>query len=204
MTVTTSILAERVRRTWAWCRDANDWNGVRACFHPDATIEISWYKGSVEGFIEQARARAATLRPEERGKHWIGNARSWIRGARAVVETDAQIQIRLRLEGHLFDNITWVRFFDRVERRDGVWRIKHWFCFFDKDRLDPVIPGSVPPSFYDGVDFNGSDTSLVFTRLRNLKVGIATVPDAMAGGSAAERAVRDASAEWLTAGSVLK
>jgi hypothetical protein len=44
----------RVRRIWAYSRDHADWEALASCFHPDATVTISWYSGTALGFISGA------------------------------------------------------------------------------------------------------------------------------------------------------
>jgi hypothetical protein len=190
---------QRVRRIWAYSRDHCDWDRLTDCFHSDATVMISWYSGSALGFVERSKQAAATRKPEERSQHWLGNFEATIRGNRALLESDVQILSRDYLDGILFDCVCYGRFLDRFERRDGVWRIAEWTCIYDKDRLDPVLPGAVPASFYDILEVSGEDSSCAFMRLRQKKKG-RTVPSGLImGGSAAEHALKQKGAEWLRA-----
>ncbi|MGH7090107.1 MAG: nuclear transport factor 2 family protein, partial [Stellaceae bacterium] len=113
----------RVRRDWAFARDHGEWEAMRACFHPEATVSVSWYKGPAATFFERTIALAAARGPEERSKHFIGNQRSWLKRDRALLETDALVLGRDFIDGHLFDLTIYLRFFDRIERRQGAWRI---------------------------------------------------------------------------------
>ena len=92
-----------VRRVWAFSLDLGEWETLQACFHPDATVTVSWYSGPVDGFIARSKAMAAGRQPEEHRKHWLGNMRSEINGARAVLETDVLIFIREFIDHSLFD-----------------------------------------------------------------------------------------------------
>ena len=47
----------RVRRLWAFSRDHNDWSALESCFHPDATVIISWYAGSARASSNARRGR---------------------------------------------------------------------------------------------------------------------------------------------------
>ena len=140
----------RVRRIWAYSRDHADWDALAACFHPDATVTISWYSGTALGFIERSKEAAAGRKPQERSAHWIGDARATVNGDRAVLEMDVQILSRDYLDGLLFDCVCYARFYDLFGKRNGEWRISRWDCIYDKDRLDPVTPGVVPESFMRG------------------------------------------------------
>src|SRR6266849_5670205 len=52
------------------------------------------------------------------------------------------INVRSLLDGVEVDAVCTGRFFDRVEKRDGVWRIARRSVIYEKDRIDPVDPGA--------------------------------------------------------------
>lgn len=116
----------RARQVWAFGRDLGEWDTMRSCFHPDATVTVSWYSGPVATFFERTVAMSADRRPEERSKHWFGNSRVSLNGNRALLETDTQVLGRDWLDGHLFDFATFGRMYDRVEKRGGAWKICAW------------------------------------------------------------------------------
>ena len=89
------------------------------------------------------------------------------------------------------------RFCDLFEKRDGVWRIFKMSCIYDKDRLDPVIPGSVPPSFYDAVPLAGIESGFAFMRFRQTKKGRTVPPGIALGDSPGEAALREEGVRWL-------
>jgi len=186
-----------VRRRWAFCRDRGDWEGLRACFHPDATITVAWYAGPASGFIERSIAMAEVRRPEERHKHWLGNMRVDVGGARAVLETDAMVLVREYIDGHLFDYCGWLRFYDLVEKRDGAWRLLKASCIYEKDRLDPVVPGAVPASFYDALVPGGDDAGFAFMRFRQIKKGRDVPFGIVLAGSKEEEALGSEARSWL-------
>jgi hypothetical protein len=190
----------RVRRLWAFSRDHSDWEGLESCFHPDATVVISWYSGSAAGFVERSKQAAAARKPEERSQHWLGNMRAEVHGNRALLETDVQILNRDYLDGYLFDCTCYGRFYDRFERRNGEWRIANWTCIYDKDRLDPVLPGAVPSSFYGDLVFEGDESSCAFMRLRQKKKGRTVPAGLIMGASDDERRLKRDAAAWLAAG----
>jgi len=51
-------------------------------------------------------------------------------------------------DGREVDLQSWMRFFDLLERRDGGWRIVKRTAVYEKDRLDPVDPRSIPKDFF--------------------------------------------------------
>jgi SnoaL-like domain len=144
---------------------------LRDCFHPDATITVAWYAGPASGFIERSIAMAQHRRPEEHHKHWLGNMRANVVGARAVLESDAMVLIREYIDEYLFDYCCHLRFYDLLGKRDGVWRLWKASCIYEKDRLDPVIPGAVPVSFFAAIDLSGSDAGFAYMRFRQQKKG---------------------------------
>lgn len=101
-------------------RDLGQWDRLRELFHPDARIEITWFEGPAHAFVD-ASARMGSS--DFRTKHLITAPVVTFSddGSRAVGETNAVIigeNVRLDLgcTGHN-------RFIDRLERRDGGWRI---------------------------------------------------------------------------------
>ena len=191
---------QSVRRNWALARDNGDWEGFRACFHPDATVRVLWYSGPVAPFIEQTIESAAKRTPGGKStRHWLGNFRVWLRGDRAILETDTMVLNRDRFKGHLVDYTISLRLYDRMERRHGEWRILRMDAIYDKDRLDPVIPGSLPPSFFDGVPLDGPEAQMGLTRWRLAQRGARIPDDLPIGGTDTEKTVRAESEAWLHA-----
>jgi hypothetical protein len=187
----------RVLQVWAYGRDLGEWDGLRACFHDDATITVSWYSGPATGFIERSMKMAGERRPGELGKHLLGNMRADVNGHRALLEADAMITAREYIDGHLFDFASSARFFHWMEKRAGVWRILRANCIYEKDRLDPVVPGSVPASFYDQIVLTGPEHGFAFMRFRQIKKG-RTIPTGLPlAGSKEEAALKDAGRRWL-------
>jgi len=104
----------RVRQLWAFSRDHGEWDKMRACFHPDATVLVSWFDGPATEFFARTERMWRERRPEERSKHWFGNMRTEIKGDRALLETDALVLGRDMLDGHLLSttrtgSIRWCR-----------------------------------------------------------------------------------------------
>ena len=186
----------RVLQVWAYSRDSGDWDALRNCFHPDGTITVSWYSGPASGFVERSMAMGRERRLEERSKHLLGNMRADVNGNRAILEADTVITVREFIDSHLFDFASHARFFHLVEKRNGAWRILQANCIYEKDRLDPVIPGSVPASFFDQVKVAGPDNGFAFMRFRQTKKG-RTIPPVPLAGSAEEAALRAEARRWL-------
>ncbi|MFI4939549.1 MAG: nuclear transport factor 2 family protein [Burkholderiales bacterium] len=135
-------------------RDQGRWDELRDLFHPDASIAVTWYSGPIEGFIERSAKMAATGSPVI-SKHWIGASRVAIEGNRALSDTDVTVLIRVKLGPIEADMTSYLRFFDRFERRDdGIWRIASRTAIYEKDRIDPVNPSLLYPLIYRLAGFN--------------------------------------------------
>lgn len=109
-------------------RDLGEWEQLRNLFHPDGTIEITWFEGLASDFVDGSMRMGAS---DVRTKHLIGtpvvtfNANA----TRAIVETNAMIigenvQLNLGCIGHN-------RFYDMAEKRDGVWKLFHRQSIYD-------------------------------------------------------------------------
>jgi hypothetical protein len=186
-----------VRRAWAFSLDLGEWDSLRSCFHPDASITVSWYSGPLDGFIDRSQAMIAIRKPEEHRKHWLGNMRSEISGTRAVLETDVLILIREFIDGTLFDYTSYARFYDLFEKRAGVWRILEWNCIYDKDRLDPVVPARDSASLNAHAMLEGPESGFAFMKLRQSKRG-RTIPESVViRDTEGERNLRRRGESWL-------
>ncbi|HEX4499897.1 MAG TPA: nuclear transport factor 2 family protein [Scandinavium sp.] len=107
-------------------RDLAQWDAMRALFHPEGTIEITWFEGLFSEFVDaSAKMGASALKT----KHLIGAPVVTFNGDKALVETNAMIvgeNIELDLGCSVHN-----RFYDRVEKRDGLWKIVHRQSVYD-------------------------------------------------------------------------
>ena len=187
----------KVRQAWAFGRDLGEWDTLASVFHPEATVTVSWYSGPASGFIARSRESKAAMKPEERNKHWLGNMRVQLAGERATMETDAQVMVRETIDGHLVDYTSWMRFFDLMVKHEGRWKIFRMSCIYDKDRLDPVVPGAVPASFFQAVPVSGPESGFAYMRFRQGKRGRSVPEGIVIGGSSGEERLREEGARWL-------
>jgi hypothetical protein len=99
-------------------RDLAEWNKLRELFHPDGTIEISWFEGLASDFIDGSMRMGES---DLRTKHVVSAPLVSFNGSKAIVETNAVIvaeNVRLDLGCS-----THARFYDQVEKRNDVWKI---------------------------------------------------------------------------------
>ncbi|AVE59202.1 MULTISPECIES: nuclear transport factor 2 family protein [Citrobacter] len=101
-------------------RDLGEWEQLRGLFHPDGTIEITWFEGLASDFVDGSMRMGAS---DIRTKHLIGTPVVTFNSCvnRAIVETNAMIigeNVKLNL-----GMVTHNRFYDMAEKRDGVWKL---------------------------------------------------------------------------------
>ncbi|WP_256354374.1 MULTISPECIES: nuclear transport factor 2 family protein [unclassified Variovorax] len=123
-------------------RDLGDWDALRELFHPDGTIEVTWFEGSFGEFVDGSiRMGASDLQT----KHLIGTPVATLNGGKAIVETNAVIvgeNVKLQL-GCAVHN----RFYDMAERRDGVWKLLRRQSVYDMGSFTfPAGPRDIDPA----------------------------------------------------------
>jgi SnoaL-like domain len=127
-----------------YCRacDRADYDLLRSCFHPDATTSYGFFGGSVDDFIASAKQQLPLFLHTT---HNTGNQNVEVAGDSAWAEHYTVATHRLAADEHgpLRDFVTAVRYIDRMECRDGDWRIAHRKLALDWTRTDPV--GAAPP-----------------------------------------------------------
>lgn len=107
-------------------RDLGEWDQLRNLFHPDATIDITWFQGKASDFVDGSMKMGAS---NFQAKHVITSPVVTFNGNKAIAETNAIIVaanavLGMGCEGH-------ARFYDRVEKRDGVWKIADRRALYD-------------------------------------------------------------------------
>ena len=129
-----------------YCRavDRMDFDLLRTCFHPDATTDFGFQKGGLEDFLAMARASLARFTGTT---HFTGNQLVELRGNSAWAEhyTVATHRCPADEQGPLRDLITSVRYVDRMDQRQGAWRISSRVLILDWWRVDPVIGAGEGP-----------------------------------------------------------
>lgn len=105
--------------------DRTDYDLVRSCFFDDAQTDYGpFFKGGLNEFLDYLRGPTA-LGGFTRTFHFAGNTIIEIDGDVAHTEVYVMAQHTAK-EDHAWAGaflITWLRYVDRFERRDGEWRI---------------------------------------------------------------------------------
>lgn len=128
-------LARRER----FARDQRRFAVMRNCFHDDAYVRTTWYEGDGgEAYVEATRE---WMKKTGNSKHWVFPAFAQVNGDRATVESPASIFNRPKIDGIEVDFFVYCRFFSRAVRQDGRWKLKSFEVIFERDTMQPVIPG---------------------------------------------------------------
>ena len=123
-----------------YCRacDRMDFELLRSCFHPDATTKYGYFGGTLDEFVASAQAQLPYFVATT---HNTGNQLVEVTGDTAWAEhyTVATHRIAADEMGPERDLVTAVRYVDRLECREGDWRIARRELILDWMRSDPVV-----------------------------------------------------------------
>lgn len=134
-------------------RDLGQWDQLLTLFHPEGTIEVTWFEGRFHDFV---RASASMQSSPIATKHLTGTPLIVFnpQGDKALAETNAMIvteNATLKL-----GSSTHSRFYDYVEKRDDRWRLLRRQCIYDfasfsfpagPVAIDPEVAGRYPLSY---------------------------------------------------------
>lgn len=125
---------------WVVWRDMGEWARLREIWHEDGMMAASWREGTADQFVDANRASF------DKGLdilHQLGGSWISVQGDRAISITKMVISQRAAVEGVLCDVSAQSRHFDLWEKRAGRWGLLERKTIFDRDRIDPVVPGEV-------------------------------------------------------------
>lgn len=155
--------------------DRGDWDLVREVYHKDAYDDHGDYKGGLDGFVEFARSRTGGA---TQVMHFLGECLiEFASPTVAVAETyfftahtlgpDAQKAYGAKSQGGPVQISQYGRYADRVEKRDGVWRIAFRYVVFESTRL---ALGEVPPLKPEWATFSRSADDPIYRLRRELGI----------------------------------
>ena len=130
-------------QSWGMLRDTCQWDLLAALYTPDATMAVSWFDGSAKDFIDGCRKMAANGNGQFSSQHLINNSIFRFNRTRCLAETRMSVLLRLSVAGTLCDVTAIGRFNDQFVMHDGQWLIHKRTAIFEKDMIQPVIPGHV-------------------------------------------------------------
>ncbi|MCO5970971.1 nuclear transport factor 2 family protein [Actinoallomurus soli] len=129
--ITQLVLRERQGRDRGW------WDQMRSCFADDATVRLSWFRGSGADFVTESEKMA---RRGDTTVHRLSPPVVHLHGDRALVELPALIEMRTDLDGTEVDLVSAARLYYRVERRDR-WLVVQIDPVYERDTLTAAHPG---------------------------------------------------------------
>jgi hypothetical protein len=182
------------------CRDSGDWDRLVQCFHPDARVTTSWFDGTAREFAAQSKRMMDGHHPNDTQRHVMNNPVVTLKGNRAVCEFLLILYQGRTLDGYEFDFQTWSVALNLFEKYQGTWRIMRRVNIYEKERMDPHVPGSVPQSYYDGLDLSRYPAPVRFHCYRNERSSGVTPKNLVLKGSPEEKTARQAADEWLAGG----
>lgn len=124
---------------WVIWRDSGQWDRLLKLWHDDGSMVSTWQTSRAAEFI------AASQAAWERGldvQHFLGGSVVEIRSHRAIAQTKMSISQRATLDDTQVDVTCIGRFYDFFEKRDDRWGIMRRQPIYERDRLDPIDPGS--------------------------------------------------------------
>jgi hypothetical protein len=127
---------------WAVWRDAGDWARFRTVWHDDGVMMATWVQGTADEFIAASKAGWA------KGVsilHFLGGHSADVAGHRAIAQTKMTISQRTTVHDVECDVVCTGRFYDFLEKRDGRWGLVLRQPIYEKDRIDPLVPGTPIP-----------------------------------------------------------
>jgi SnoaL-like domain len=135
------LAIREVIENWVIWRDSGQWDLFKTVWHEGARMHATWFQGSFEDFIANARQSWG------RGGvscHFLGGTSIRLKGSRAIAQTKMKIDTRGKAEDVLCDIVCTGRFYDFLEKRAGRWAILLRQPIYEKDRLDAVDPAAAP------------------------------------------------------------
>lgn len=117
--------------------DRRDADAIRACYHADAVDDHGAFRGSAAEFAEWVPKTLAIFAATQ---HFLAPPRIELAGDAARCETYCTAHHVFPADdpGGARDSVMGLRYLDRFERRDGVWRIARRTCVWDYSYIVPA------------------------------------------------------------------
>ena len=130
-------------------RDAGRWDEMAQYYHPESSIEVSWFKGSGADFVERSRLQAEKVKLQADGGerinfHEMGYSVVDIAGERALAETPCTLHSFFPLDGIPCKTSGYVRLLWRAQRLGDTWLLAGLRCLYVRDYLTACSPGRQP------------------------------------------------------------
>jgi hypothetical protein len=132
---------------WIIASDSGLWDLFSELWHSDGIMAATWFQASATDF---AAARRKGLEAGVSIIHANLGHISEVQQKRAISQTKMTISQRAEVHGVLVDVVATGRFYDFFEKQNGTWLMVRRQPIYEKDRMDPVVPGT-PLSLYTEV-----------------------------------------------------
>jgi hypothetical protein len=142
----------------------------------------------------------STHHPGDTQRHMMCNPRVTLAGERAVCEFYVVLYQGRTLDGYELDFQTWSVTLDLYQKWNGAWRIARRFNIYEKDRMDPHVPGTVPDSYYRNLDVSRYPRAVRFHCYRNERSSGEAPKNIIVRGSEEEKAARASAQDWIAGG----
>ena len=130
-------LIRDVVENWVVWRDSGQWDKFRTVWHCDGVMMATWFQGSFEEFIR------VTIEGWNKGVsilHFLGGTSVELNKHRAISQTKMTITQRGLVDGAMCDVVCTGRFYDFMEKRNGIWGVVLRQPIYEKDRINPLDP----------------------------------------------------------------
>lgn len=134
-----------------YCRDYHHYDTMASLYAEDSEVIVSWMEGTGAEFVEQTKQREK--KRAGKGGHKLFNTVVWLNGDKAIAEIMCVILARFTIQGVDYDAPAYSRMLYRVERIDGIWKIKRFESVYEMDEIMAAFPVDSPgfdPALFEG------------------------------------------------------
>lgn len=187
---------KRLVDDWALWRDTGQFDKLRACYAPDATVVTTWFDGPASDFVDASERSSGSSTLVH---HFMGPSTIELDASRALAETRLMILLRTEMEAVPVDVTCYGRFCDRYVRIDDDWRLLSRMPVYEKDTVTPVDP-LCPPRIDHArlMTYPAGFRHLAYIQAAG---GAAITMRIPAHNSVAQRELYQADRHWLRTGS---
>lgn len=137
------FLVDKIRishliQQWSIWRDYGQWAALRSAFTPDATVRLTVFVGPAAKYIENAEYLDKNKNLKHVSNHIVGGSAIEVVGEKALAQTHLTLTVRTKYSGIEVDLTGIGRFYDRLVKKDNIWKIFHREVLFDKDFIAQV------------------------------------------------------------------
>ena len=130
-------------------RDAGRWDEMASFYHPESSIEVSWFKGSGAEFVARSRKQAEKVKLQNDGSnrtnfHEMGTSVVDVLGERALAETGCTLHSFFPLDGIPCKLTGFVRLLWRAQKLGDTWMLAGLRCLYVRDYLTACNPNRQP------------------------------------------------------------